>query len=122
MLWLGAGALLFFLVPWIGTDRLGLQPDLYYLIYFTVAVVFFATFVATHATELRPLWTEHLWQSLLIGALVGAGLGRRHLRPGRHPARGWMALRLRDRLARRRSTAASMPSPSSCSPQRSPTS
>jgi hypothetical protein len=74
MLWLGAASLLFFLVPWIGTDRLGLQPDLYYLIYFTVAVVFFAAFVTTHATALRPLWTEHLWQSLLIGTLVGAGL------------------------------------------------
>jgi len=74
MLWLGAGALLFFLVPWIGTDWLGLQPDLYYLIYFTVAVGFFAVFVTTHVAELRPLWTEHLWQSLLIGALVGATL------------------------------------------------
>jgi hypothetical protein len=74
MLWLGAASLLFFLVPWIGTDRLGLQPDLYYLIYFTVAVVFFAAFVTTHAAALRPLWTEHLWQSLLIGTLVGAGL------------------------------------------------
>jgi len=74
MLWLGAGALLFFLVPWLGTDRLGLQPDLYYLIYFTVAVVFFAAFVSTHATALKPLWTEHLWQSLLIGTLVGVAL------------------------------------------------
>jgi hypothetical protein len=74
VLWLGAGALLFFLVPWIGTDRLGLQPDLYYLIYFTVAIVFFAAFVTTHATALRPLWTEHLWQSLVIGALVGIAL------------------------------------------------
>lgn len=74
MLWLGAGAVLFFLVPWMGTDRLGLQPDLYYLIYFTVAVLFFAAFLTTHAAELRPLWTGHLWQSLVIGALVGAGL------------------------------------------------
>ncbi len=74
MLWLGAGALLFFLVPWIGADRLGLQPDLYYLVYFTVAVLFFAAFVTRHAAELRPLWTEHLWQSLVIGAVVGVAL------------------------------------------------
>lgn len=74
MHWLGGATLVFFLVPWIGTDRLGLQPDLYYLVYFTVAVCFFAAFVTTHAHALRPLWTEHLWQSLLIGALVGAGL------------------------------------------------
>ena len=40
LLWLASGALIFFLVPWLGTDRLGLQPDLYYLGYFTVAVGF----------------------------------------------------------------------------------
>lgn len=74
MLWLGIGAVLFFALPWIGTDRLGLQADLYYLIYFTVAVGFFAAFVTTHVTELRPLWTQRVWQSLLIGALVGATL------------------------------------------------
>src|SRR5690242_7523045 len=74
MLWLGAGALLVFLVPWIGTDLLGLQPDLYYLTYFTVAVVFFTAFVTTHATALRPLWSGHLWQSLLVGRLVGIAL------------------------------------------------
>lgn len=74
LLWLAAAALLFFLVPLVGTDWLELQPDLYYLGYFTVAVAFFATFVARHASALRPLWTEHLWQSLLIGALAGAAL------------------------------------------------
>lgn len=74
LLWLGAAAILFFLVPFVGTDWLELQPDLYYLGYFTVAVAFFATFVAVHASALRILWTEHLWQSLLIGALAGAAL------------------------------------------------
>ncbi|MGZ8736397.1 MAG: hypothetical protein ACXWW7_04450 [Nocardioides sp.] len=74
LLWLGAGAMLLFLVPFVGTDWLELQPDLYYLGYFTVAVAFFATFVTMHASALRPLWTEHLWQSLLIGALAGAAL------------------------------------------------
>jgi formate/nitrite transporter FocA (FNT family) len=74
MLWLGAAAVLFFLVPFIGTDWLGLQADLYYLGYFTVAVAFFAGFVITHASALRPLWTQHLWESILIGALAGAAL------------------------------------------------
>lgn len=72
--WLGAAAVLFFLVPLVGTDWLELQPDLYYLGYFTVAVAFLATFLAMHASALKPLWTEHLWQSLLIGALAGAAL------------------------------------------------
>ena len=74
LLWLGAAAMLFFLVPFVGADWLELQPDLYYLGYFTLAVAFFATFVTMHASALRPLWTEHLWQSLLIGALAGAAL------------------------------------------------
>ena len=74
LLWLGGAAMLFFLVPFVGTDWLELQPDLYYLGYFTLAVAFFATFVTMHASALRPLWTEHLWQSLLIGALAGAAL------------------------------------------------
>lgn len=74
MVWLASGALLFFLVPWVGTDLLGLQPDLYYLVYFTVAVGFFVVFVARHTAELRPLWSEHLWQSLVLGALVGVVL------------------------------------------------
>lgn len=74
LLWLGAGAILFFLVPLVGTDWLELQPDLYLLGYFTVAVSFFVAFLFTHASVLRPLWTAHLWQSLLVGALVGAAL------------------------------------------------
>lgn len=75
LLWLGAGAMLFFLVPFVGTDRLELQPDLYYLGYFTLAVAFFATFVTMHASALMPLWTEHLWQSLRFGfQIVWRGL------------------------------------------------
>jgi hypothetical protein len=74
LLWMGAAAILFFLVPFVGTDWLQLQPDLYYLGYFTVAVSFFVAFLATHRSALRPLWTANLWQSLLVGALVGAVL------------------------------------------------
>ena len=74
LLWLGAAAILFFLVPLMGTSWLELQPDLYYLGYFTVAVSFFAAFLATHASALRSLWTANLWQSLLVGALAGAVL------------------------------------------------
>jgi formate/nitrite transporter FocA (FNT family) len=71
---LAAGALLFFLVPLVGTDWLELQPDLYYLGYFTVAVSFFSVFVTLHVSALRPLWSAHLWQSLLAGTLAGAAL------------------------------------------------
>jgi hypothetical protein len=65
---------LFFLVPLVGTDVLGLQPDLYYLIYFTIAVAWFAVFVSAYAAELRDLWRHNLSLSLAVGAVAGAGL------------------------------------------------
>jgi hypothetical protein len=73
-LWLGGGALLFFLVPFVGSDVLGLQPDLYYLVYFTVAVAWFAVFAIAHASQLHDLWRHNLGWSLAVGAVAGAGL------------------------------------------------
>ena len=70
-LWLAGGALLFFSVPFAGTDLLGLQPDLYYVVYFTVAVVWFAAFLATYRTRLGGLWKVNLRWSLAVGALAG---------------------------------------------------
>jgi hypothetical protein len=90
LLWLVCGAVVFFLVPWLGTDRLGLQPDLYYLGYFTVAVAFFAAFVYTHAAAVRSLWTLNLWQSLLIGAMAGIALAAGIFQQASTPhADGW---------------------------------
>jgi hypothetical protein len=53
---------------------LGLQPDLYYLIYFTAAVAWFTAFVLIHGQALRDLWRHHLGYSLAVGAVVGGGL------------------------------------------------
>jgi hypothetical protein len=53
---------------------LGLHPDLFYLIYFTIAAMWFAAFVATYHTELRDLWTLNLKWSLIVGALAGIGI------------------------------------------------
>jgi len=39
-----------------------------------VAVVFFVGFVSRHVEQLEELWTVHLWQSVLIGALAGTAL------------------------------------------------
>ncbi len=72
LVWLATSALLFFLVPWIGADTLGLQPDLYYLGYFTIAVLFFAAFAVHYRHELSALWRSRLLTSLLVGAAVGA--------------------------------------------------
>ncbi len=73
-LWLVGGMVLFLLVPLVGTDMFGLQPDLYYLIYFTIAVAWFAVFVSAYAAELHHLWRHNLGLSLAVGAVAGAGL------------------------------------------------
>lgn len=89
-LWYLAAAALFFLVPAVGTDLLGLQPDLYYLGYFTVAVVFFVAFVTRYAEELADLWRLHRWQSVVLGAAVGAALALGILQQtGTAHAPGW---------------------------------
>ena len=73
-LWLAGGALLFFTVPFLGTDTFGLQPDLYYLVYFTVAVGWFLAFTFAHRAQLRPMWRHNLGWSIAIGVVVGAGI------------------------------------------------
>jgi len=73
-LWMIIGLGLFFAVPWAGTDTFGLQPDLYYLIYFTIAVAWFAAFLTAYRTQLRDLWTLNLAWSLAIGAIAGVAV------------------------------------------------
>src|SRR5919112_3922046 len=70
-LWVAGGALLFFAVPFVGTDMFGLQPDLFYLVYFTIAVLWFAAFLAANRSQLHDLWRLNLTWSLLVGALAG---------------------------------------------------
>ena len=72
--WLLGGAALFFAVPFVGADLLGLQPDLYYVGYATVAVAWFAAFAATYRDNLRALWRLNWPWSLGVGALVGVGV------------------------------------------------
>lgn len=74
LMWLAGGAALFFLVPFVGTDLLGLQPDLYYLVYFTVALAWFGAFLASYGTQLRDLWPLNLAWSLVVGAVAGVGV------------------------------------------------
>ncbi len=69
--WLAGSAVLFFLVPFLGTDVLGLQPDLYYLCYFTVALIWFAAFLGTYRDLLHDLWRSNWAWSLVVGALAG---------------------------------------------------
>lgn len=72
--WLIGAAVLFFAVPLLGTDVAGLEPDLYYLAYFTIAVGWFAAFVGTYRADLAPLWGYRRGTSLLVGAAAGAAV------------------------------------------------
>jgi hypothetical protein len=89
-LWLVGGMLLFFLVPLVGSDLLGLQPDMYYLIYFTIAVAWFAVFVSVNAADLHDLWRHRLGLSLTVGAVAGAALvALVFSQPGTDHPEGW---------------------------------
>ena len=73
-MWLIGATALFFTVPFLGTDVVGLEPDLYYLIYFTLAVGWFAAFSYTYRVEVAPLWRHHLGASIGVGAAAGGGV------------------------------------------------
>ena len=94
--WVAAGCVVFFVVPWVGVDLLELEPDLYYLAYFTVAVAFLAGFVRTHRAALATWWTTNLVPSLLVGAAVGLLLVGRVLGESatRHPGGGRFAFEI----------------------------
>jgi hypothetical protein len=72
--WLVGAALVLFAVPFVGTDLLGLQPDLYYLGYFTIALVGFAAFLRSYGEQLRELWRFNWAWSLVVGATAGVAV------------------------------------------------
>ena len=68
--WLAGGAALTFAVSWLGTTVLGLHHDLYYLVYFTLALGYLGWFAARSRLAVRSLMREHRWWSIGLGALV----------------------------------------------------
>ncbi len=74
--WLAGGAMLTFVLSFLGTTVLGLQHDLYYLIYFTFVLGYLGWFVARSGDAWRDVLRGHLWWSLGVGALVGFAVVR----------------------------------------------
>ena len=72
--WLAGGAAVAFAASFVASDLLGLQHDLYLLVYATVVLGYLGWF----ATRSRPAWRQvlrtNLWWSLGVGLLVGAAV------------------------------------------------
>src|SRR6187549_265142 len=89
--WLVGGAALTFVVSWLGTTVLGLHHDLYYLVYFTLALGYLGWFAARSRLAVHTLLREHVWWSVALGALVAfAIVGQVMGQPGTaHPSGGY---------------------------------
>ena len=74
--WFAAGSILMFAVSFIGADLIAAHHDLYYLVYFTVALTFLASFVAHMHLNWRSLLRRNLGWSLGLGAVMAFALIR----------------------------------------------
>jgi hypothetical protein len=71
-LWLAAGLVLAFLVPYVLTDRLATPRDLYYAIYSAFAFGLFAAWAHFTGQSLRALFRHRLLLALVLGLAFAA--------------------------------------------------
>ncbi len=74
--WLAGGGALTYAVSMLGTTVLGLQHDLYYLIYFTFALGYLGWFATKSHIAWRAVLRRNIWWSLGLGALVAFAVAR----------------------------------------------
>lgn len=77
--WLAGGALLAFTTSLVGTTLLGLQHDLFYLVYFTLALGYLGWFLSRSGFAWREVLRRNLWWSVAVGVLVGLAVVRQVL-------------------------------------------
>jgi hypothetical protein len=65
-----------FAISWLGTDLLGLQHDLYYLVYLSFALGYLGWFASRSMPAWREVLRRHLWWSVGVGGLVAVAVGR----------------------------------------------
>jgi hypothetical protein len=70
--WYATGAIGAFLVPFVFSSELGLNHDLYYLVYFGIAGGFLAAYATTTGIDLRAAFTRSWRLSLGLGVLAAA--------------------------------------------------
>jgi len=72
--WFTAGVVIAFLIPFVFSSVLDLNHDLYYLVYFTAAAVFLATYAKTTRLDVVALFTRSWRWSLVLGVIASAFL------------------------------------------------
>ena len=70
--WFAVGALVAFLVPYLGISVLGLQHDVYYLAYFAVTLGLLGTWTAVEHVDVAGAFRRQWGWSLVIGVAVAA--------------------------------------------------
>jgi hypothetical protein len=72
--WFALVCLVAFLVPYLGVSVLGLQHDLFYLVYFAVTIALIGSYVHVEHVDVADVF-RHRWRwSLGLGAVLGAVL------------------------------------------------
>jgi hypothetical protein len=74
LVWFAAGALIAFLLPFVFSSELGLDHDLYHLVYFASVAAFLATYAQATNLDIRAFLSRNLRWSLVLGALASAFL------------------------------------------------
>lgn len=70
--WFAAGTAVGFAVPWLFTSVLGLHHDLYYAVYFTIALAFLAAYVRASGFDVAAMFRENWRWSLALGVPAAA--------------------------------------------------
>ena len=74
--WFAVAALIGFSVPFVGSSVLGLDHDIYLLIYFASVLGLFATYAAATELDVRDAFTRHWKPSVALGVVFGIALIR----------------------------------------------
>ena len=85
--WFAFVCVVAFLIPYLGVSALGLQHDLYYLLYFAATLALLAAYVRLEHVELGPIFRRRLLWSLGLGAAVAVVLVVNVLNTGHATAR-----------------------------------
>jgi hypothetical protein len=72
--WLGGGALLAFLVPFLFADLIGISRDLYYAIYSLSVFVFFGAWIRSSDLDVREFFSRNWKWAVALGILTGGAL------------------------------------------------